>query len=88
MLLKLRRSLTFYDNQTGRQCFDRILLTGGSARLQGIDRFFERELDLPVEVLNPLKGVEIEEEGLPCSLETLVEYSPQLSLALGLALGE
>lgn len=86
LVMEMRRSLTFYDNRTGRQGLDRVLLTGGSARLRGIDRFLERELDLPVEVYDPLRGIEIEEEGLPCPLEVLDELSPQLSLALGLAL--
>lgn len=86
LVLELRRSLTFYDNRTGRRGLDRVLLTGGSARLRGIDRFLERELDLPVEVYDPLRGIEIEEGGLPCPLDLLGDLSPQLSLALGLTL--
>ncbi|MBI2875932.1 MAG: type IV pilus assembly protein PilM [Candidatus Tectomicrobia bacterium] len=84
LVLELRRSLTFYDNRTGRRGLDRLLLTGGGARLQGIDQLLERELDLPVEVYHPLRGIEVVEAGLPCSSQTLEELSPQLSLALGL----
>jgi type IV pilus assembly protein PilM len=58
LLMEIRRSLAYYDNVTGRMGFSRLLLTGGGALLPGLSGFLEEELELSVEVMDPLAGID------------------------------
>ncbi|MBD3348544.1 MAG: type IV pilus assembly protein PilM [Candidatus Eisenbacteria bacterium] len=81
MLRELRRSLTFYNNETGKQGIDRIYLTGGRALTPGIDRRLQSDLGVATEILNPLANL----TDVGVNLETLDEQGPRFALALGLA---
>lgn len=81
LVFEIRRSLTYYENRTGKGGFDKLYLAGGSSRLVKIDTHIQSNLGVPVEELNPLKGIEIDESQM--ELRAAV---PQLTLAVGLAL--
>jgi len=54
MLREVRRSINYYQAQfpesSGEGVIDKIVLTGGVARMAGIDRYFARKLNLEVEI--------------------------------------
>ncbi|MEW5803982.1 MAG: type IV pilus assembly protein PilM [bacterium] len=80
---EIRRSLIYYDNQTSRRGFSRIILSGGSARLPGIVHYLSEELGLTVEIANPLQTIQIDPKRF--SQDELQFFSPQMALAVGLA---
>jgi type IV pilus assembly protein PilM len=80
---EIRRSLIYYDNQTSRRGFSRIILTGGSSRLCGLVGYFSEELGLSVEISNPLQAIQIDYKKFP--QEELQFFSPQMALSVGLA---
>ena len=43
---EVKRSLLYYENQLGGEVISRILLSGGSSRMQNIERYFEQVLDI------------------------------------------
>ena len=43
---EVKRSLLYYENQLGGEVISRILLSGGTARMQNIERYFEQVLDI------------------------------------------
>lgn len=78
---EVRRSLTYYENQTKTRGFSQIVLTGGSAQLEGFAEHLGRDLGLPVKLLDPFVQVEtgaVSPPGRAC----------QFALAFGLALRE
>jgi type IV pilus assembly protein PilM len=81
LIKEVRRSLTYYENQTRTRGFSEIVLTGGSAEMDGLADLLGGELGLPVRILNPFRHVETRDLSLPGP-------SSQYSLALGLALRE
>jgi len=79
LILEIQRSLDFYLSQRAERQVQKVLLTGGCARIQGIAPYLSNELHLPVEVFDPLQSVSGSEE-VPA------EIRPHLTIATGLAM--
>jgi len=54
------RTINYYRSQQGGNPPRRIFLCGGGAQTPLIAEFFGEKFNLPVEVLNPLRGVQVE----------------------------
>jgi type IV pilus assembly protein PilM len=78
---EIRRSLTYYENQTKSGGFGQIVMTGGSAQMDGFAEYLGEDLGLPVRVFDPFTQVENRDIALPGP-------PSQFTLALGLALRE
>lgn len=65
--------------------FDRIILSGGSANLRRFPYYLNNYLGVPVEIAEPLRGFSLSPEASR-KLQDLPEVSPQLSVAMGLAM--
>ena len=81
LVFEIRRSLTYFENRTGRKGFHKMYLTGGSARLANLGRHLHDSLGISVDDLNPLKAVQVAAEQ-----KEHQAAAPQLTLALGLAI--
>ncbi|MGA1841348.1 MAG: type IV pilus assembly protein PilM [bacterium] len=84
LIKEVRRSLVYYDNQTGKMGFSNLILTGGGALLAGISQVIGFELGLEVDFLDPFNRLHVDEAGHPELL--MKEHAERLSLSLGLAL--
>jgi type IV pilus assembly protein PilM len=62
LVAETSRTVNFYRTQQNGSPPKRVLLTGGTAMLRGIDAFLSQKLRVPVEFLNPVVGVEMGEE--------------------------
>ncbi len=85
IISEIKRAEFNYTNQVpGARKVERLILSGGGANLLGIDKYFERNLGLPVVKAAPFLKFEY-----PADLEPLIsELNPLLSVALGLTLRE
>jgi type IV pilus assembly protein PilM len=81
VLREVRRSLTFYNNETGKQGIDKIYLTGGRALAPGVDEMLQADLGIATEVLNPLDKL----SDVGVDVEHLKAEGPRFAIALGLA---
>jgi len=86
LVSELQQSLLYFEKKTGAMQFEKIYLSGGGARMKGLDEFLTRGLSIPAIVAMPFKNILL--EGRNVSDERLDMLSPQLTLALGLALRE
>ena len=57
---QIMRTITFYRTQNGGSPPKRVFLTGGGALLANMVGFLEEKLKLPVEIFNPLRGVQLD----------------------------
>lgn len=83
IVVEVRRAFIYYDTQVSRS-ITRIFLAGGGAMITGIDEYIFSMLDIPVEVANPLRGLEIPKREF--EMDLLERIAPRLSVACGLAM--
>lgn len=83
MVNELRRSFEYIRTRAEEAQVERMIVSGGGALIKDIDKFFSRELGIPVDIGNPLKGMKINPRLSSAYLE---EISPLLSVAIGAAI--
>jgi type IV pilus assembly protein PilM len=83
VLGEISRSLDFFAATAAESRISKVFLSGGGARVSGLDAAFQHKTNLPVERMNPLSRV------TPASRldeEFLKEIAPSLGVGIGLAL--
>lgn len=81
---EVKRAVNFYYNNYTDSKIGKILLSGGSSRIPGLDRLFEKDMGIPTEIFNPLTRLEYDPNRVD---PAYVDYiGPQMAVALGLSL--
>jgi len=80
-LSEIRRSLTFYNNETGKKGIEKMYLTGGRALVPGIATELTDGVGISTEVMDPLKSM----RDSVVEIGDLAERGPRFALAMGLA---
>lgn len=80
---EILRTINYYKTQQGGSPPTRIFVCGGGAALPGAVEFLEEKLRLPVEVFNPLRGVQL---GRGVNADEAAADAPLMSELVGLAL--
>jgi type IV pilus assembly protein PilM len=90
VLREVRRSINYYQSQLpegmGAINVTEIILTGGSALMEGLAPYMNARLGIETRVASPFSSSSLEAE--PEAIAWLQENGPQLGIALGLALKE
>jgi len=81
---ELHRSLEFFRSTTSEEVIDRIVLSGGCAKIKGFDQFLSDRLGVPVEVANPFQKLQCSDKVF--DPEYLREVAPLAAVGVGLAL--
>ena len=81
---EIRRSLEFFRVQQGDATINRMLVTGGGAKLRGLPEAIGDALGFRVEVANPWLSVLVDERQF--DEQYLAKVGPEFAVALGLAL--
>lgn len=61
-----------------------VYLSGGSSRIEGLDRYFQQEMGVPVHFFNPFLTIGIDQKKF--DPEYIEYFAPQASICMGLAL--
>ena len=81
---EIKRALDFVTSTYPDETIGKIVLSGGSCRIAGFQKFLEQETDIPVILLNPFTNLIVNEKHFdPDYLEYM---APQAAVAVGLAL--
>lgn len=80
---EIMRTINYYRTQQGGSQPKRVFVCGGGALLGNMTLFLEEKLKLPVEVLNPLRGVQTDRA---VNAEAALNDSPFMAELVGLAL--
>lgn len=83
LLGEIRRSFDYYETQSRKKTVERIILSGGTARLKNLNRFLANKLGIPVENLGVFRNVETSKAR---DAEQLAESEIQLGVCTGLAM--
>jgi len=83
---EINKSFEFYRTNFGEEDIHKVILSGGCARIPGIDRFLGEMLYIDVEVANPFGNVEVSSKVFdPDYIEAM---APAAAVSVGLALRE
>jgi type IV pilus assembly protein PilM len=82
--LELKKAIDLYYTNNPDMTLNKIILSGGGSRIQGLDRFFTEEIGLPVEQLNPFEKIKFDSKSI--DQEYLKFIGPEMAVALGLAI--
>ena len=82
---ELQRSFELF-RATASRGVERAVISGGCARLKGLDRFFSAQLGLPVSVANPFDRMDYDDGRFDAAY--LQDMAPLAAVAVGLALRE
>lgn len=83
LISEVRRSVQFFENQVVGTPVQRVLLGGGTSKMNRLKDYVGSELDLPVEIMDPLRSITV--SGGEINAPTLQLVKEHLSVAIGLA---
>ncbi len=81
---EIQRSIDFYTATTADSSIGRIYLCGGGAKIASIMRILEARLNIPVELINPFRNIEIDEKRF--DTEYIQNIAPLASISVGLGI--
>ncbi len=81
---EILRSFDYFRTTSSNEAIDRILLSGGGAKVKGLIPHLSEKLNLPVEMINPFKNIEVPDTLFDPSF--VEEMAPLASVGVGLAL--
>jgi len=84
LLLEIQKTFDFFRQTTSTENIQQILVSGGTARIEGLVEQLKEEFGMPVELVDPFQKVTIDPKKF--DLKYINEVSPRLSVAVGLAL--
>ncbi len=80
---EIKGNIHFIHNSYPGEEIEKIFITGGSTNILNIEKFFEKELEIPVERLDPFSGLAIDKNIDPSYLDSI---KAQSTVAIGLGL--
>src|SRR6266849_2799543 len=81
---EIQRSLDFYTATAADSHISRLYLSCGTAKIPALFKVIEQRVGVPVEILNPFKGVEIDNRRFDPNY--VMDVAPSAAVAIGLAL--
>lgn len=81
---EIRRSIQFFENQASGRQVQKVVIGGGTSQLHNMDSYLSRELNLPVEVIDPLRRIAV--KGREVDGSVLESSKLMLGVGIGLAL--
>src|ERR1700736_3545402 len=81
---EIQRSLDFYTATAADSHIARLYLSGGTAKIPALFKVIEQRVGVPVEILNPFKGVEIDNRKFDPNY--VMDVAPSAAVGVGLAL--
>ncbi|MBW2058358.1 MAG: type IV pilus assembly protein PilM [Deltaproteobacteria bacterium] len=80
---EISQSLDYFQ-KTSNQNLDRLFVSGGCSKIEGLTKAIEAQVGVPVEVVDPFQNIEVTKKDL--SLDYINDISPFMAVGVGLAL--
>jgi type IV pilus assembly protein PilM len=86
LALEIKKTMDFYRATAadGEAAIQKILLSGGGSKLPGLADYLSNRFEIPVEVFDPFKQIEVDARKF--DPDYMREVVPELAIAVGLAL--
>ncbi len=80
--LEIQRTFDYFASTAESERISRIVLSGGCAKLAGVDEFLSSSWGIPVEVMKPFQNIQFDPNRFPA--DDLIAAGPLLAVAVGL----
>lgn len=80
---EIQRSFEFFRSTTGSEKVNRVILSGGCARVATLSSVISERIEVPVEIANPFRNIKVDPKKFPP--EFMEEAGPMAAVAVGLA---
>ena len=86
LALEVKKTMDFYraTAQVGGETIQKILVAGGGSKLPGLADYLTKRFEIPVEVFDPFKQIEVDSRKF--DPDYMREVIPEMAVAVGLAL--
>ena len=86
LALEVKKTMDFYraTAEVGGETIQKILVAGGGSKLPGLADYLGKRFEIPVEVFDPFKQIEVDARKF--DPEYMREVIPEMAVAVGLAL--
>jgi type IV pilus assembly protein PilM len=86
LALEIQKTMDFYRAtvEDGESAVQKILISGGGSKLNGLMQFLAKQFEIPVDVFDPFRKIRIDSRGF--DPEYMREIVPEMAIAVGLAL--
>jgi len=82
--LEIQRTFDYFASTAESERISRIVLSGGCAKLAGVDEFLSSSWGIPVEVVKPFQNIQFDPNRFPA--DDLYAAGPLLAVAVGLGI--
>ncbi|MFP3982247.1 MAG: type IV pilus assembly protein PilM [Desulfurivibrionaceae bacterium] len=82
-LKEVQKAIDFHGTNHPETKLDKIVLSGGGSKIEGLDILFRKETGLPVEYFYPFAGVQADDKKI--DPEYLKTIAPEMAIAMGMA---
>jgi len=84
IMLEVQKTFDFFRGTTGTERIDRIVLSGGTSRVEGFAEMLAERFEAEVEIFDPFKNVSF--EAAKFGVESTADVAATAAVAVGLAL--
>ncbi len=84
LTMEIQRSFDFFRATASERDIQKIILSGGTARIRGLDEYITQRLSVPVVINNPFQNIRVNERKFDQAW--LMEVAPTAAVVVGLAL--
>lgn len=83
-VLEIKKAIDLYHSNSANKKLDKLVLSGGGAKVAGLTEFLQKETGVPVEIFNPFARMIVN----PKQIDTdyLNNIGPEMAIATGLAI--
>ncbi len=83
-ILEIKKALDFYLSSHSEEGIDRLILSGGGAKIKGLDQLLREETGIRTEIFDPFATAEINADKI--DLAYVKHIAPEMAVAAGLAI--
>ncbi len=82
-VMEIQKAIDFYNSNFPDAPLNKIVVSGGGAKVSGIDKYFSEEMGMMVEIFNPFTQTEVNTDKI--DPEYLKNIAPEMAISMGLA---
>ncbi|MCK5340321.1 MAG: type IV pilus assembly protein PilM [Desulfobulbaceae bacterium] len=82
-IAEIKRALDFYSSNHPDETISRMVISGGGARIKGLDQLFSEEIGIPAEIFNPFSAAIVDNNKI--DPEYLKYIAPEMAISMGLS---